>query len=749
MATENGNGTVTVQKGDSLWSIASKYYKTYGYTSLNKYLYYLGEINNIEVYKDSSGDLRAFVSPGDVIKLTDSATTGGVNNLATEAVPSTTVTIKRFGIQTNKKTLFVEWMFDKAEQTDHYEVRWYESWDLQGIARPTDHSNVKYLYDEYTPPDEVCNSPTGNVSVCILPVSKTYKVKKADGSEEEAEYFKGYWSTITDKVRYYYSSRSPVDTPSAPSVEIKDGTLTAWLDDIPDSIPYVDFKVCKMDNRSIVNESWKTGGAVVRANSASYSWPVEIGYQYKVCCRYSNPGGSGEWSNWAEAGGTIPSASPGFTDYRALTETEVFLMWAEAIGADSYDLEYATDAMYFDQSGDVRSISGIENTAYIVTGLESGKEYFFRVRAVNDAGPTGWIGPVSVTIGTEPAAPTTWSSTTTVISGEELVLYWVHNSEDGSSQIKAEIELTIDGRTSTVELDTSSEEDDDKTMFYAINTGGYVEGAEILWRVRTAGATKTYGEWSVQRTVTVYAQPTLSIDVDSTLTSFPLYIHGDAGPRSQTPIGYHISIKSNEYYETYDRIGNEMIVTDGQEVYSKYIDTSRQLSIALSAGDLDLQNNVTYTLTVTVSMNSGLTAEDTRSFTVRWRDEIYEPNAEISYNAKSYSMLIRPYCKDRYGNLVDNVTLSVYRREFNGKFTEIITGLNNRRGTYITDPHPALDMARYRIVAISETTGSVNFCDLPGHPIGESAIIIQWDDKWRTFDSVDEISALPAWSGSK
>ena len=748
MATENGNGTVTVQKGDSLWSIASKYYKTYGYTSLNKYLYYLGEINNIEVYKDSSGDLRAFVSPGDVIKLTDSATTGGVNTLAKDAKVSTTVTVTRFGLISNDSNgLFVTWKFDKAEQTDHYEVRWYRSWDLKGIA-PYVEQSVTQMYDSYTPPSEVYESPNGKVSVSIMPVSKTYKVKNADKTETEMTYYEGYWSTITDDVRHYYGNSAPTDQASAPSVEIEGSTLTAYLDDIPDDSPQVEFEVCKMSDKSVVTQSWKLGTARVSANSASYSWPIEIGYEYKVRCRYINANGNGKWSGWAEAGGTIPSASPGFTDYRAMSETEVFLMWAEAIGAESYELEYTTDVNYFDSSSQVRSISGIKNTAYFVTGLESGDEYFFRVRAINDAGETGWIGPVSVTIGTEPAAPTTWSSTTTVISGEELVLYWIHNSEDGSTQVKAEIELTIDGRTSTVELDTSGEEDDDKTMFYAIDTSDFVEGAEILWRVRTAGATKTYGEWSVQRTVTVYAQPTLSIDVDSTLTSFPLYIHGDAGPRSQTPIGYHISIKSNEYYETLDRVGNEMIVTDGQEIYSKYIDTSRQLSLALSAGDLDLQNNVTYTLTVTVSMNSGLTAEDTRSFTVRWRDEIYEPNAEIGYNASTYSMSIRPYCKDRYGNLVSDVTLSVYRREFNGKFTEIITGLNNSRRTYVTDPHPALDIARYRIVAISETTGAVNYCDLPGYPIGESAIIIQWDDMWRTFDSTDDMLASPAWSGS-
>lgn len=749
MAIDNGNGTVKVVSGDSLWSIANKYYKTYGYTSITKYMYYLGEINNIKIYKDSNGGLKAFISAGDVIKLTGSATTGGVEVLANTAKPSRTVTVERFGLVSDDGNgLFVTWLFDKEDQTKEYLVRWYRSWDLKGIAPYEDHT-VTQMYDSYTPPAEVYESPNGKVSVSIMPISKTYEVTNADGSKTEMAYFEGGWSTVNDSVRHYYGNSAPSDAPSVPGVEIDNSTLTAFVDDVPDSISQVEFEVCKMAEKSVVTESWKLGTANAIANSASYSWPIEIGYEYKVRCRYINEHGNGKWSNWSGESGTRPSASSGITTCRAITETEVYLEWGAAVGAETYEIEYTTNKDYFDSSGDVRSITGIEGTHYFITGLDSGDEYFFRVRAVNNVDDSGWTEPVSIVIGTEPAAPTTWSSTTTVISGEELVLYWIHNSEDGSTQTKAEIELMINGYPMpSVELDTSDEEDDDKTMRYTIATGGYVEGATILWRVRTAGATNTYGDWSVQRTVTIYAQPTLSIGLSSVLTSFPLQIIGVAGPNTQTPVGYHVSIKSNEYYETLDRIGNGMIVNAGQEIYSKYIDTSKQLLAVLSAGDLDLQNNVTYTVTVTVSMNSGLTAEDTRYFTVRWEDEIYEPNAELGYNKQNYTMTIRPYCKDVDGNLIGDVTLAVYRREFNGKFTEIISGIKNSRGAYVTDPHPALDFARYRIVATSESTGAVNYCDLPGYPIGESSIIIQWDDTWYTFDSTDEFAASPAWSGS-
>lgn len=740
MATENGNGTLTIVSGDTLWSIANKYYKTYGFSSVSDYLDHLININNIEN--------KNIILVGDVLKIDKTATSGGVSTTTSNS--STKVTITRFGlISNNSDSLYVAWKWDKADKTEKYVVRWYRSWDLKGIAPYVD-QEVTQMYDSYSPPSEVVNSANGKVSVCIKPVAKTYTVTNSDGSQKEVAYFTANFSTITDNLVYYYGKRAPTATPSAPSIEIKDGTLTTILDGVPDDYPRVEFEVRKLTGTDGL-QAWKTAVRNVIANTATYSVKIEIGHKYKVRCRYVNDHGTGEWSGWSGEYGTPPSAPSGITTCRAVTKTEVYLVWEAASNAEAYDIEYTTNSKYFDASDSTQTISNIKSTTYFVTGLQSGDEYFFRVRAINEYGESGWTQPVSVTIGTKPSSPTTWSSTTTVISGEELTFYWKHNSEDESTQTKAEIELTIDGRL-TIETiltpDIEGDDNNEKTMYYTLPSTNYVEGVIILWRVRTAGATGEYGDWSIQRTVTIYAQPTLSISVTSVLTNFPLYISGYAGPTTQKPVGYHISIISNSYYETVDEIGNGMIVSAGDEVYSKYVDTSDSLSESLSASDLDLQNNTTYTVKVTVSMDSGLTAEDTREFTVSWTDELYEPNAELSYDKNTYTMLIRPYCTDKSGNLLSNVTLSVYRREYNGKFTEIMTGLDNQVQTYITDPHPALDYARYRIVAISQPTGAVSYVDLPAYYIGENAIIIQWDDVWRTFDSADEIAAAPAWSGS-
>ena len=108
-----------------------------------------------------------------------------------------------------------------------------------------------------------------------------------------------------------------------------------------------------------------------------------------------------------------------------------------------------------------------------------------------------------------------------------------------------------------------------------------------------------------------------------------------------------------------------------------------------------------------------------------------------------------PYCEDASGNRPSGVTLSVYRRQYDGGFVELAKGLSNNENVFVTDPHPSLDYARYRIVAISDTTGAVSYYDLPGYPVGEIAVIIQWDEQWSNFNDLGEdAQESPIWGGS-
>ena len=654
------------------------------------------------------------------------------------------VTITGFGLQTGTdRTVYATW--DWAEEhTKGYNVRWYydtgdsnRSGTIWFVGSDTE---VTKKQDRYNAP-----SNAKRVRFVVKPVSETYK-----SNDQEVVYWTANWST--EKI-YNFGSNVPTK-PSAPSVTLDKYTLTTTLDNVDTDATIVQFQVLK-DNSTI----FATGQATVESdyNYVQYSCYVDAGSEYKVRCRGVRNSLYSEWSEYSDKVSTIPATPSGFKECYAKTETSVYLKWEAISTAESYDIEYTTKKEYFDSSDQTTTISGIESTRYEKTGLENGDTYFFRLRAVNNSGKSPWSEISSVVVGKKPGAPTTWSSTTTVLVGEQLTLYWVHNSEDGSSQVSAELELYADGEKELHTIRNSTDEDTkDKTSSYTVDTSVYTEGTKLQWRVRTSGVTNEYGDWSVQRTVDVYAPPTLTlIMTDSsgqtfdTLKSLPIRIQGSAGPSTQRAIGYHLTITSTSSYETVDQLGKTKIVSRGEELYSRYFDNSNELSVTLTAGDLSLENNEMYKVTCVVSMNSGRTAESSLYFTVAWDDSNYWINCRIFIDKDSYVAAIQPYCKDKNGSITDDVTLSVYRREFDGKFTEIASEVANARNMFVSDPHPSLDYARYRIVATSKTTGNVEYYDVPAYPVGGKAAIIQWDESWSDLDyTTEDVIAAPSWAGS-
>lgn len=142
-----------------------------------------------------------------------------------------------------------------------------------------------------------------------------------------------------------------------------------------------------------------------------------------------------------------------------------------------------------------------------------------------------------------------------------------------------------------------------------------------------------------------------------------------------------------------------------------------------------------------------MTSAASASFGINWNDGVYEPEASVSIIKDTIAAVIYPFMVDDNYELNADVVLSVYRREFDGTFTEIETNVPNLRRA-VVDPHPALDYARYRIVAKNTKSGLVSFYDCPGEPIQEEAIIIQWDEKWQTFSEDVGNQIDPVWSGS-
>lgn len=812
----------TVKKGDTLSAIAVKYK-----TTVTK----LMSLNPDIVNKD-------LIYVGQEIIVSGDAATKTKNTTLKKP------TITNFGLQATvfgNRTLFATWAWD-AKNTDYYEVKWKYATGA-GVSFIGDQSDVKVKQSIYSS----APSEATHVTFEVRPVAKKYK----DSKGKEVPYWVAGWSTVK---RYYFKDSTP-DKPGAPDIELKYNSLRAKLNytDSLNRATGIQFQIVK-DNETIFGSA----DAKLRTGYASYSCGIEAGSEYKVRCRAFSPEAYSDWSDYSKSVKAPPAASRGIYLLQALSSTSITINWYDIKTAESYEIQYTTIERYFDSNpSEVTSVkieSGVGHAE--ITGLTSGYEYFFRVRGVNEEGNSPWTSTRSIRLGEKPSPPTTWSSSSTVIAGNPLTLYWVHNSADDSRETESELELNVDGTVTTyrtvygtstsaanapakvVKLSgfnlengaivkvlmtfsntttnptlnvnntgaksikpvgsestywpanslvtfmydgtywnmTGYDEEEGATSF-SVDTSYYSEGTTIKWRVRTAGILENmsgghiYSDWSIQRTIDIYAQPTVTLLVAgsngiplgtetekdklgntlvSTLKSFPFTISATPGPATQNPIGYYICITSNEIYETIDNIGNTQTINAGEEVYSKYFDVSANpFVLQLSAGDINLDNNIGYKVACTVSMDSGLTAENSMDFAVEWDDYIYGVNAEVSYDENSCSAYIGPYCEDENGELVSGVTLSVYRREFNGDFIEIASDLNNTDHTYVTDPHPSLDYARYRVVAIKTSTGSVSYYDVPGVPVGEKAAIIQWDEDWNNFDIMgDDPMDQPNWSGS-
>lgn len=783
--------TVThkVVKGDTLWALSRKYGTTVdAIAKLNNIknvnLIYVGQVLTI------SG------APASTSPNTGGSSGGGSTNNQSTNNQSNMPSITHFGLQADTdRTVFAVWSWSRSN-TEKYQAKWWYDTG-NGVWFVGSDSEVTEQQSTYNAPQNA-----KKVKFQVKPISATYK-----SNDKDVSYWTASWSSAKE---YSFAAELP-ETPSAPTVTLDDYNLTAKIANYSAGTE-MQFQVVQNDS-----SIFKTGTASIVTNAASYSCTISVGSMYKVRCRAKRGSDWSEWSPYSDNMQTKPSAPSEITTCQAMSETSVKLVWGASKAADTYDIEYATKKDYLGQSNASTIINGATGTTYTVTGLESGETYFFRVRAVNELGQSSWTGAKSVTIGTKPEAPTTWSSTTTAIVSEQVLLYWVHNSADGSKETDAQIEFTINGTVSTVTVGKPKDEQD-TNRFYSLDTKSFPDSTTVEWRVRTKGAIAEWGDWSVKRKIEVFAPPTLSISITDvegenlyTVNSFPIYIKGDAGPNTQLPISYHVSIVANESYEYWDEVGNMQVVSRGDEVYSKSYDTNEELVLKLTPSSLDLENNVKYTVNCVVTMDTGLNAYDTVDFEVAWEDVITPPNAEITYDPETLCVHIRPFCDfypiifyevfydetngnfhrmdnvlddisgisvteaytEVYGDivyfgvsgeqarrlfcavpsdkprLVDDVSLSVYRREYDGRYVEIAQNLSNTDKTFVTDPHPALDYARYRIVAISNSTGMVSFTDIPGVPVGEKAVVIQWDEAWDSFEATGEDQQeKPVWSGS-
>lgn len=743
--------TYKVVKDDTLWDIVQKpeYKNLIAGNTINAKVKTLVKLNNIQ-----NPD---YIVVGQTLKLSGSTTRAA-------STSSTAPVINVFGVRSEDttgvyRTMYAGWTWSKTG-TKGYNVKWtYKT--KEGLwFTGNDESVGTDKASTYTAPNEAV------------------EVRLRVRAEYTAENSYSDWS----ETKSHVFTDAP-DPPPAPTVVIDGKKLTAWINSPTGSFggTIAVFEIWRNNTTK-----WETSDDI-SITTGYASWiafgDIAAGYSYKVRCKIVKIVGNNRvesaWSDYSEPIASAPTKPTNLT-LSAKTKNNIRVSWKASTVKNAslkvlYEIQYIryTDDLagssipeLFDSSSVQKGGETTEETYFEFDGLETGAMYYFRVRAASNAegATTGgdvsdWSDIKSIILGEPPAAPTVWSSANTAIVGQPVYLYWVHNSKDGSSETYARLRHRISGGEPEIfEVKKNEAEGDkkDDTKVHEYMTDHFVEGAEVVWDVSTGGVTcdgvnDGWGAWSETRKFKVYTEPNLELNVTGNgivvdkeeydhplLNHFPLQIHArnSVTDTIQKPVGYTIQIVSEEYHETINYRGEHVAIGEGEVVYSQYFDINTELKVNLS--NIDLADGVTYSLICVMAMDSGLTSEAFFTFITNFAERIIDVSADIVLNEDAYSATIYPVARNEDGGRINTYKLAVYRREYDGRLTEIATNISNSKPVAVADPHPSLDAARYRIVAIDPLTSNVYCTDVTGPSFKNKPAIIQWDERWTDYETKTE-----------
>jgi len=606
--------------------------------------------------------------------------------------------ISRYVYSTSKKKK-VKTTKKFPDVIDSYTVKWYYrsskggTWYLDKTI--SDLKVRSTSHDLWSPPPEA-----RELRVSVRPIAKTYKTNKSGSTAR--------WFSVDSTLKIDSDYDEYPQTPSIGEFSIDNKTLKAQV-----IVDLTNFD--RLETSAVRLQVYRNGNTLLRFTGSTQttgkgeyyiekkftkSNPIPssgivnfTGIKLSTASSYQVRGavasydgtnaqsGSYKWSEysaWSSSIDARPNA-PTLKKVEAVAADQVKVTWSSITNITKYEIEYASDNKSF-TSGTYQTASVEDTTTHIISGLESGHTWYFRVRSVNDSDKSSPSKILSTVLAVKPSPPTTWSSVNVasikamIEDTNPLYLYWTHNSADGSAERYAKFVFTING-TKYYRTIINGDKDEygdyidvvsdvnfwtwelytDEANTTLAGTGYDLfraSGAEAFkWKVRTRGVSTEYSDFSIERTIEVYEDPNLQLMISDangeitgdTFVSFPLTVAGTVTPSSQIPISFHISIIAGGSYTTTDIYGNEIMVSEGTEIYSKYIDDSI-LDTTITSADVDFFTDVPYELKVVAYTDAGLNASASRQLEADWEEIGETPDATIDFNETFRYATIRPYC---------------------------------------------------------------------------------------------------------
>lgn len=642
----------------------------------------------------------------------------------------------------------------KKSRTEKYEVHWrYFQLDKDGAKRYVTTSKTTQEQKNAT-----LNIPDGATGIwCyVKPISGEFidyvpkkdskgKVQKGKYDEKKHKWYTGK-EIHQDEAANTGAIHAP-KRPDAPQVSVGDDGTTLTVK-CKSNDPYTAVYFLRL--------SWEGGSKTIQWPSADKVRSTDYrqvagehtfvesgvaGRTYTADCYIMNTyNADHEKSGWSPKSQPVKTkpAVPGRPTAKAQGDGAV-VSWPKATGAETYEIEYSDDTGAFgtDQS-QTASTEGVTSIPF--SDLAQARAWFFRVRAVNSTGPSGW-SPLSAALllGKPPTAPTVWSSAVNAVKGEKVTLYWKHNTADGSDQTAARLTYNPGTGDRVVTLGAEGE--------YTLDTSAFADGAQVLWNVQTVGVTGEYGPKSENRVVRVWEQPTVRIDVLPLIERYPFTITVDPESPTQRAVAIDLSVRAVAEHSVVAPDGTERAVAAGEEVYSRHFaNPADPLGIALSAGDITLADGQGYEIIAACAMSSSLSCAATVRIDTQFEPLDFMVQGVIEEHGR-YAAEVRPFAVELPAATEDgadedapdpgdgegeevayaaDIELSVYRHESDGSMTPLARKLPNDGTVTIVDQHASLGAQSYRVVAQDKRTGRIDYDDVSDSVIPCNGIVIQW-----------------------
>lgn len=302
-------------------------------------------------------------------------------------------------------------------------------------------------------------------------------------------------------------------TPSGFTVSI---TVTDWGTDVPGV--YMEVFLEKASNTGLENYI-KIGTIANGSASASISSGIDLTHEtgFAIHCRNVTADGKSMTSGYYTYKTTMPAAPTINSVVNTTTSGKVYLSWtnnwADATGAI---IAWTDDPDNWTSNDDPETYE-IKETAsnWFITGLETGKTWYFRIRSTRDENDnetlSSWSADVPIDLSSAPAVPLLYLSDDTITEDGMVTAYWSYVSTDGTGQISGNVvEATYSGGVWTYGASVGATTDAQHIDIYAADNG-WTNGSVVYLALQTRSGSGGLSEYSTPVKLVIAEKPTVAI----------------------------------------------------------------------------------------------------------------------------------------------------------------------------------------------------------------------------------------------